>query len=100
MNKKGQAEEVIGWTLLIMLILITLFGFFSANICNRLLIGVGISGLIWLFFETPIITRVEARGFIFFLPLTFVLLIIWIILRATGICLPISEIIKTLNPIK
>jgi len=98
MNKKGQ-EEFIGWVLVVILVITILFGIFSSNICNRILIGVGISGLIWMFFGNPSITRVETRGgFVFFLPLTIVLFIIWIILKATGICIPITEIAKNLVP--
>ena len=98
MDKKGQgAEDIFGWILAIILVIVTLVGFFSENICNRLLIGVGIFGLIWLFFGSPIIMRMEHRsGWVFFLPISVVLLVIWIILKATGFCIPVTEFLKSL----
>ena len=101
MNKKGQADaqEVFGWILVGILVIITLVGFFSNNICNRLLIGVGIFGLIWMFFGSPIIVEMEHRsGWKFFLPISVVLFIIWIILKATGVCIPATEFLKSLLP--
>jgi len=89
MNKKGQEPaEVFGWILVIFLVVVFLIGLFSGNVCDRLLIGVSIFGLIWIFFGSPIITRVEHErsGWVFFIPLSIVLLIIWIILKVSGTC--------------
>lgn len=88
MNRKGQdGEMVFGLILTAILGILVLYGFFSANICNRLLIVVGITGLMWLYLGTPLITKIEhSSGWVFFLPLSVLTIIIWIILNSIGIC--------------
>lgn len=95
MNNRGQEDikAIFGWILVAILVIFILVGFFSSNVCNRLLIGVGFFGLIWLFFGSPILTRIEHRsGWVIFLPISVVLFILWIILKATGVCTPATEL--------
>ena len=93
-NKKGQGEVIFAWVLLIILLFLFFLGLLSPNYCDKLLILVSLFGAIWLFFGEAFFTRTEARGFVAFLPLTIVLFIIWLILKATGICTPISSFFK------
>lgn len=91
-------ETIVGWIIIIVLVGLILYGIFSSNICNRLLIGIGIFGFIWLIFGSPILTRVEhSSGFRFFLPLSIVLFIIWIILKVSGVCSPLTELWRILS---
>ncbi len=96
MNKKGQAETIFAWIILILLIILLFWGLLSQNYCDKILILVAIFGAIWLFFGEAFFTRTETRGFVAFLPLSIVLFIIWAILKVIGICGPISEMIKLL----
>jgi len=96
MNKKAQGEIVLAWVILIVLIILFFWGLLSSNYCDKLLILVSLFGGIWLFFNEAFFTRTETGGFVAFLPLAIVLFIIWIIIKAIGICIPINEIITNL----
>jgi hypothetical protein len=88
-SKSNNSMKVAaGWLLIALSVFLIIYGFLSSLLCDRLLIGVGVFGLLWIFFGSPVITKVEhsKTGFVFFLPISVVLVIIWIILRASEVC--------------
>jgi hypothetical protein len=95
MNKRGGGN-ILGWILLAVFVVIIIAGFISPNFCDRLLIAVGVCGLVWLFFGSSMILEMETERFLYFLFLTIILLMIWITLKGIGVCVPFSEIIKDL----
>lgn len=87
-NKKEcfNMQGVFGWIILWILMIITLIGFFS-NYCDRFLIGVGLYGLIWIFFGSSfILIRKDCKEWNFFLSSSVIFFILWIILKTTGLC--------------
>jgi hypothetical protein len=100
MNKRGaKGGTILGGVLLIVFVMVSLYGLFSNNICDRLLIIVGLFGLFWLFFGSSILTKIEKSGFIIFLVLTIITLIAWMVLTTTGICISFPSIISSLIPV-
>ena len=86
-DKRGiSAEALLGWVLLAVFFSIALAGFMSPNICDKLLIAVAVFGLLWLFFGSTMLIKTEAAGFVFFLFVTLIILLGWIMLRGTGAC--------------
>jgi hypothetical protein len=96
MNKSGEGGKILGWIILSFFGVVIICGFISPNLCDRLLIGVGVSGLIWLFFGSSMLLNMETERFLSFLFLTIILLLIWITLKGIGVCIPFSDIIKGL----
>jgi len=99
MNKRGQeGETILAWSFLFILLIMGLYGLLSSNYCDRLLLVVVLFALLWLFFGEPVLTQSELRGFKVFMPLCIVVFIIWILLKVTGICMPISDMLRQLIP--
>jgi arginine exporter protein ArgO len=98
MNKRGeQGGAVLGWIFLSFFVMVILCGFVSNNLCDRLLIAVGIFGLICLFFGRSMLVTMRIGGFIFFLFLTFISLVIWIMFTASEVCSTFPDILKNLH---
>jgi hypothetical protein len=97
MNKRGvEAGTVVGVMLLIILVATAFYGFFSTSICDKLLIGVGVFGLLWLFFGSPLLIKIEQKNFIIFSFSTIACLVLWIILNTTGACVTWVDAVKSL----
>jgi arginine exporter protein ArgO len=101
MDKRGIGSGgILGWIFLSFLGVTILCGFISHNLCDRLLIAVGIFGLICLFFAKSMLTTMHTGGFIFFLFLTFISLIMWIVFTATEACINFPNMINNLISFK
>jgi hypothetical protein len=87
-KSQNSMKIAAGWLLVAFSVFLIIYGFLSKILCDRLLVGVGVFGLLWIFFGSPVITRVEYTkgGFVFFLPISVVLAIIWVILRMSDVC--------------
>ena len=96
MNKRGGGK-ILGWIILAFFGIIIICGFISHNLCDRLLIAVGIFGLICSFFGRSILITMHTAGFIFFLFLTFISIMIWIMFTASGVCSTFPDILKNLH---
>jgi len=98
MNKRGEeGGDVVGWIFFGFFVITIIGGFVSPNLCDKLLIAVGIFGLICLFFGRSMLITMHTAGFVFFLFLTFVSIVIWITLTATGACVNLPNILNSLH---
>ncbi len=95
MDKRGVGEgAIIGWVFLSFFVVVILCGFISNNLCDRLLIAVGIFGMICVFFGHSLSLTMHAGGFVLFLLLTFLTLVFWIVLKGAGVCVNLPNLLN------
>ncbi len=100
-SKKGQAdvESIFGFIALFVLVILFISSITSTDLCNKVLLSIAwFFGIIWLLFGSTFHQKLEVGNLRFTLPLAIIVLVLWLILKLTGVCIPLSELIAQLLP--